>query len=50
MKQVTDSARVLIVDRHAFLLSNLRQGYDVITANRGDDGLRLARQTSASWA
>lgn len=50
MKQVTDSAaRVLIVEDEDTLLFTLshnlrREGYDVITANRGDDGLRLARE------
>lgn len=50
MKQVTDAAaRVLIVEDEDTLLFTLshnlrREGYDVITANRGDDGLRLARE------
>lgn len=50
MTQVTDSAaRVLIVEDEDTLLFTLshnlrREGYDVITANRGDDGLRLARE------
>ncbi len=50
MKQVTEAAaRVLIVEDEDTLLFTLshnlrREGYDVITANRGDDGLRLARE------
>jgi two-component system alkaline phosphatase synthesis response regulator PhoP len=53
-KQMTDAARpatVLVVEDEEALLFTLahnlrREGYRVVTANRGDDALRLARESA----